>query len=473
MVNLKKIKKIHFTGIKGVGMTALALCARDLGLKISGSDVRERFVTDEILAKNKINYQIGFKKENIGRPDLLIFTGAHGGQDNPEVIYAQNKNIPVMSHAQALGLFMKAKEGISVCGVGGKTTTAAMLATVLTKNCLKPSYAIGVGAVKPLGEPGRFEKESRYFIAEADEYAASPQDRQPRFNYQYPKIIILTNLEFDHPDFYPNFEATLESFKNFIQRIPKDGLLVACFDNPRVVKLLQKVNVPYQSYGFSSKADWQIIKMRIDQQRITFKVKYKNLNFEDLTIFVPGKFNVLNATAVLVTSYFLGLNLPQIKEGLAFFQGTKRRFEFIGKIKDVFLYDDYAHHPAEIKATLEAIKNWWPHRRLIVIFQPHTYSRTKYLLTDFSQSFRFADEIIITDVYASAREKDDLGVSGEVLTAAIVNMGKKAYYLPNCEVVCQFLKKITRQGDVIFTLGAGNIFLWHEKIIKSLKTINF
>lgn len=472
-IKLKDIKKIHFTGIKGVGMTALALCVRDLGIKVTGSDIEEKFVTDKTLKQTKICWKKGFKKENVGKPDLLIYTCAHQGEKNPEVIYAKKQKIPVLSHAQALGLFMQDKESISVCGVGGKTTTSSIMATLLDQAGLNPSFAIGVGSINPLGLPGRYNKKGKYFVAEADEYITAPRIRKPRFMYQNPKIIVITNIELDHPDVYKNIGQTIDVFKKFVEKLPENGLLVCCIDNDKIKKLLQLIKVPYQTYGFSPLADWQIIKVSWLPGKMTFSIKNKDIETEDLVINIPGKFNILNATAAWVVGNFLGIGFNQLKQGLKAFKGTKRRFEFIENIDGISLYDDYAHHPIEIKATLEAAKKWFGGRRIIAVFQPHTYSRTKVLLADFAKSFIDADLIIITDIYASAREKkEDFKVSSKDLADKMRKQKANVFYLPGETQVAEFLKENTKKGDVIFTLGAGDIFLWHEDIIKKLKMKN-
>jgi len=468
-MNLKKIKKIHFTGIKGVGMTALALCAKDLGIKISGSDLEELFVTDEVLKKAGIVWQLDFKKENIGNPDLLVFTAAHGGQANVEVIAAEAKNIPVLSHAQALGFLMKEKKGISVCGVGGKTTTAAMIATTFDLAGFKPSYAIGVGKINPLGFPGRYDRRGEFFIAEADEYFTSPQDPKPRFFYQNPKIIVITNIEFDHPDVYKNLDHTLRVFKSFIKKVPEHGLVIACVDSPNVQKLLQLIKVPIITYGFSLQADWQITLINQTKEKTTFSLKYKDLTIDNLVLSVPGKFNLRNAAAAFIVAHFCGIPLSKIKQGLAGFKGTKRRFEFIKEIKGIKFYDDYAHHPVQIKATLQAARKWFKNKRIIVIFQPHTYSRTRALLEHFGRSFSEADLVIITDIYSSAREKKDPQVSGRMLVEKIKKFQPNVFYKKGENEVAEFLRLKAKRGDVIFTLGAGDIFNWRRSILSSLR----
>jgi UDP-N-acetylmuramate--alanine ligase len=469
-MDLKKIKRIHFVGIKGVGMTALALCAQDLKIKVTGSDVEEVFVTDEVLKKRQIKWQIGFKKENIvGRPDLVITTGAHGGLNNPEVKAAVNQGLKVITQGEAVGLFMEGKTGISTCGVGGKTTAAAMLATVLEKAQLKPSFAIGAGQIPSLGAPGRYDQ-GKHFVAEADEYVASPGvDDRPKFLFQKPKMVVVTNIEHDHPDVYANLEAVKEAYQKFFTKVPQDGLLVAGVDNENVRELIKKVDVPCQTYGFSKKADWQVEKIHFSQEQTLFDLSHQGIVIKEIKLQVPGKYNVLNATAAFVVGTFLGVDAKVIKEGLRFFSGTKRRFEFIGEAGGSKLYDDYAHHPTEIRATLEAARGWFPQQRLVAIFQPHTYSRTKALFTQFARAFSGANIVIFTDIYPSAREKPIPGVSARLLAQEAKKYHPQAVYCPGKKEVVEYLAEQTKPNDLILTMGAGDIFLWHQEILKSLK----
>jgi len=466
----KKINHVHFTGIKGVGMTALACCLQDMGIKISGSDVEETFVTDKILKKRKIRWRVGFSEKNlIPKPDLLITTGAHGGLNNPEVVAAKKMEIPVLTHAQALGEAMEEKRGISVCGVGGKTTTSSMIATVLNKGGRKPSYAIGVGEINPLGFPGRYAL-GEEFIAEADEYVNSPGvDNRPRFIFQNPKIIVVTNIEYDHPDVYPDFEATKNAFRSFFQKIHSGGLLLACADNRNTMEVAREFPEVLQTYGFSPRADWLVEKVYFGQRQTIFNLRHRGVIVENIRLRVPGRFNVLNATATFAVGAFLGMNFQVIKRGLEEFEGTKRRFEFIGEARGIKIYDDYAHHPTEIKQVIAAARQWFGENRLIVVFQPHTYSRTKILLEEFAKVFNDASLVVISEIYASAREKDNLGISGKILAEKIAKYHPKVFYKAGEEEVVEILKKETKAGDIIFTMGAGNIFLWHKTILKALK----
>jgi UDP-N-acetylmuramate--alanine ligase len=262
MLSLNRIKSIHFTGIKGVGMTALALCAQDLGKKISGSDTDETFPTSAILQARGIKSKIGFAPKNLpSNCDLLIFTGAHGGATNPEVIAAQKLSIPVLSHAEALALFTQNKQTIAVAGVGGKSTTSAITATVLDVAGLKPSFAVGVGNIPALGAPGRFVRKTPFFVVESDEYVTDPQTNLiPRFHHLDPFIAIITNLEHDHPDVYPTLADVFAAFKIFIDKVKPNGLVIVNIDNPRIRQLVADISRPVVSYGFSPQADWRLFR---------------------------------------------------------------------------------------------------------------------------------------------------------------------------------------------------------------------
>jgi len=447
----RAIESIHFTGIKGVGMCALALCAKDLGIKITGSDIEEHFVTDETLKKAKISWKKGFKGEHVGSPDLLVYTAAHGGKENIEVKTACEKGIPVLSHAQALGWFEEGKNGIAVCGVGGKSTTSSMIATIFEKAGLNPSWAIGVGWINPLGRPGKYNKKGKYFIAEADEYFSSPQDKTARFLYLNPKIIVITNIEHDHPDVYENLDYTLKAFKKFVEKLGKDGIVIANIDNKNVVRLLQSIKVKTLTFGKSKKADYSIDLIN------------------QINLKVPGKFNRYNALAGYAAADYCGIAKEDIKKGIELFEGTKRRFEFIKEIKGVGIYDDYAHHPMEIRATLKAAKKRFKKNRIIAIFQPHTYSRTKSLLVEFAAAFKDADIVVVNSIYASAREEKDATVSGKILAEKIEKKQNNVFYRKGEEETAEFLRKVCKKGDVVITMGAGDIFNWHNSIAKAIK----
>lgn len=454
-------------------MTALALGFQDLKKNISGSDTAEIFPTDAILKTRQIKIKLGFSSKNLPRRcDLLVYTGAHGGSNNPEVQAAKNLKISVLSHAEALGLLSATKKTIAVAGVGGKTTVSAMIAHLLDFANFKPSYAVGVGAIFSLPAPGKYVKKSPYFVAEADEFVTDPLNNlTPRFHYLKPHIAVITNIEYDHPDVYPSMAAIFDSFIKFLLPVPQTGFILINVDNPRCKQFITKLNRPVVTYGFSPLANWQIIKHYSADKKQFFTLQVNGVKWPEMILNVPGRFNLLNACAALAVAYNLGVPVDKLSVGIKKFIGTKRRFELIGTVKKISLYDDYAHHPSEIKAVLQAAKEWFPDNRIIPIFQSHTYSRTKSLLKEFCQSFTDADLVVINDIFASARETDNLGLSSRDFAAAIQAHHSQVYYCPGIKETLSFVKQHSRPGDILITLGAGNNWLWHREIIKTLKNL--
>ena len=463
--HITQAKHIHFTGIKGVGMTAAALCIQDLNIEISGSDTQDDFVTKDVLKQRQIISSIGFSPANVPpNTDLLIYTGAHQGQNNPEVVSARQKGIRIISHAQALGELMQGRIGISVCGVGGKTSICAMLANIFDYLGQKPSFAIGVGKVLNLQVPGKINQ-GKHFIAEADEYVVSPgTDHTPRFMYQNPQVIVCTNIVHDHPDEYTDISATKKAFQDFFNKLPSDGLLVINGNSGIIRELdLSGKNVVY--YGQTPKNNHWWLKesfMGQGKQLATFQNRDSEFN---LTLNVPGDFNAKNALAAYIVARYFGMEHQGIVQALQLYRGSMRRFEKVGEKDQIIYYDDYAHHPSQILATLKAAREWLPLNRLIVVFQPHTYSRTRVLLDGFAKSFSHADEVIITDIYASSREQPDPEISGYKLAQAISTHQKNVNYVPYNELI-PHIKEMLKPQDVVFTLGAGDIYQIHQKLLQ-------
>lgn len=472
---MKKNKNIHFVGVKGVGMAPLAIIAKEAGFTVSGSDIDERFITDEPLEKAGIKSIIGFDESHVKASfDLVITTGAHGGFKNVEVLKARSLGIPVWTQGQAVGEFMKGKifekdfEGVSVAGSHGKTTTTAMIATILKENRKDPSFLIGTGNISSLGSCGHYGK-GKFFIVEADEYATEPQsDKTPKFLWQEPKIGVITNIEFDHPDIFSSMTDLRKAFLDFANNIQKDGILVACADDPDTTEMLKSYRNKVVTFGFSRSADYYIDKISIEPERAFFWVNAKDAAFGEFSLGVTGKHNALNALAAIVTCLELGLSVENIKKGILAFRGTKRRLEFMGTLSSgAILYDDYAHHPTEIRKTLEAVKASYPNKKIVCIFQPHTYSRTKSLFEQFIGSFKDADTVIIMDIFASARESIDSSVSSEMLVAGISKFHKNALYISKADDVVKYIDQNNFNSDyVLITMGAGNIYKIATQIIK-------
>lgn len=468
-MSIANLRHIHFVGIKGVGMTSLALCALDLGMQVTGSDIEEVFVTDEVLKKRGITWSIRFSQNNLEpRPDLVITTGAHGGFNNPEVIAAKIAGVPVMSHAEALAEFARGKDIIAVCGVGGKTTTSSMIATILDRAGKKPSFAIGVGNIPSLGTPGRYSNEGKEFICEADEFVVSPGiDNRPRFSLLSPKVLVVTNIEHDHPDVYPTLEDTKRTFRKFFEQVPKDGILIACIDNQNVQEVIKNLKVPLATYGANHDAQWKVGDIKFRETETQFSLLHSDRGLT-LRLQIPGRFNVLNSTAAFIAARFLGVEESDAAGGLHNFLGSQRRFEKVGEVNRVLVYDDYAHHPTEIISILRATREWFPKRRIIAVFQPHTYSRTKALFNEFAQSFKEADIIALMDIYASLRETDTLGVNSQLLAKETQKYHKNTFYTKGHKEAIEFLLKNAKSEDVILTLGAGNIFYIHKDLLEGL-----
>jgi len=465
-------RAIHFVGIKGVGMTPLAIIAKEAGFIVTGSDLGETFITDYALEKAGIVPFVGFSKKHISNPYLVITTGAHRGFENIEVKTAREKGIAVLTKGQAVGLFMdggifgRKFTGISIAGSHGKTTTTAMLATVLSINKLDPSYLVGTGSIYPLGLPGHYGK-GDFFIAEADEYATEPRfDSTPQFLWQHPRFAIFTNIELDHPDIYPKMEDVRDAFLSFANQGGKDFILVACGDDPQIQQLLSEYEGKRITYGFSSLNDFVLNRVYSSTDGTIFRLATKGVDIGEFSISIPGEHNALNASGVVALCLELGLNYPQIKNGLSEFRGSKRRMEFVKRLKSgALVFDDYAHHPTEIKKTLSTFRRIYPNKKIICIFQPHTYSRTKKLFGQFLNSFLDADIVILTNIFPSSREKEDKTISSEILVDRMKSIHPNVLFLPELLDVVEYIGKQRFSGDsLIITMGAGDVYKISEEL---------
>lgn len=466
-------KSAYLIGIKGVAMTALATYLHQKGYQVSGSDVVEVFHTDAVLKEQGIQVKTGFHTENVDRQaEFVVVTGAHGGMTNPEAKEAQKLGLPTLMHGKFLGGLMEGKFGISVAGCHGKTTTSAIIASLLTNAGLKPSYAVGTAQINDLGYAGHYGL-GKYFIAEADEYMTCPlTDRTPRFLWQKPKVLVITNIDYDHPDAFNNIEEIKTSFIQLANSLPEESMIVICQDDRNAVSIIPHLKNKVYTYGFSPKSDYRIEKIYFGDGLSSMRVSYNNTDLGDFIIHIPGRHNLLNSLAASVVANLIGLSWKVISENLKKFRGTRRRFEKISETGSMLLYDDYAHHPSEIKTTLASFKNWFPNRRMIVIFQPHTYSRTKVLLSDFAGSFKEADIVIFSDIYPSAREKLDQTISSKILMIEANKYKRNANYYGGKIQILSFLKDNLKPGDLVVMMGAGDIFSWQKDFINLLKNYN-
>lgn len=477
MHSLDSTRSIHFVGIKGIAMTALALWANDRGIAVTGSDVKTEFPSDSMLKNAGIAVSSGFSSTHINdsaKPDLVIYTGAHEGVDNIEVKTAIARGIPILSHGMALGLAMVGKSQITVAGSHGKTTTSAMIATILTHAGYDPSYAIGCGEIFGLGKPGHCGK-GEFFVAEGDEYVTDKShDDTPRFLWQTPEVLVVTNIGFDHPDVYASLSDVQHAFVRLQKKLTGMKTTVVNADDPSSTVLYPSGKTV--SFGTTSSADYQVVDISnremttgtTKERRSAFTLKHKGKTVEAFILNVAGKHNALNAAAAGIACHAIGLSWKQITNGLCSFYGTKRRFEKIGEAQGILYYDDYAHHPDEIRATTVSARSWFLGRRLICVFQPHTYSRTKALLADFAKSFSNCDVVVLTDIYASAREHDTMGITGKTLVSEVSKHHKDVRYAPDANAVYKALKNMIHDNDVVFFMGAGDIYNWEKIIVQKL-----
>lgn len=461
----------YLVGIKGVAMTAMAELLLDAGKTVYGSDLAEDFVTQPILDKLGISIDTGFTSPLPASVEVLIYTAAHQGVHNPQVQAAQKNGIVCLSQAEALAEFFNQKKGIAVCGVGGKSTVSAMISWIFEKTNRNPSYAVGVGQILGLEKTAQWNPASEYFIAEADEYVTDPSARKqgieitPRFSYLKPHITVCTNIKFDHPDVYTDFDHTLSVFTTFFNQIDPQGTLLVNENDAQLVSEYSAAHLV--TFGKQASATFCYAIDPTNQQpgKNAGALVHETKSYP-ITLKIPGEYNLANATAAIAGAYYAGIPIEESIQALATFASTQRRFEYIGEKNGVQYYDDYAHHPNEIYSVIKALKTWYPTQNKIIAFQPHTYSRTKQLLHEFVHSFKDANSVYLLDIFASAREESDPTITSDILCELI----KKSY--PNCAVenvhtvagLAQKLKETTQQGDVVITLGAGDIYKAHNEV---------
>jgi UDP-N-acetylmuramate--alanine ligase len=466
-VNLLEYNNFYLVGIKGVAMTSMAQILIDANKKVSGSDIEEEFVTQEILNKIQVKIDHNFETPLPSEIDCVIYTAAHDALENPQVKEALNRQIPVISQAEAMAWFFNQQQGVAVCGVGGKSTVSAMLTWILNDLELKPSFSVGVGSIPGLEKTGQWNPQAKYFIAEADEYVINPQAGEsdeeiiPRFSFLKPQLTICTNLKFDHPDVYQDFKHSKQTYNQFFSQIKPNGKLII---NLNDLNYLNNTSLPTLTFGEAPAADLYLKNYHSKEGNTISEFYYQQQKFE-LKLQIPGKFNVLNALAAILAATQLEIEPQQAILALSTFSSTKRRFEYIGEKNGVKYYDDYAHHPHEIKATVDALDDWYPQQRKVIAFQSHTYSRTKELFDEFVESFSEAKEVVMIDIFSSAREKPDPTISSTKLCEAIENKyHSSAQNLKSIEKLAQYCKTQLNSGDILITLGAGDIYLVHEII---------
>ena len=453
---------IHFVGIGGIGMSGIAEVLHNLGYEVTGSDVKESDTTNRLNSLG-IKVYIGHRAENVDDAHVVVISSAVS-KDNAEVVEAKRKSIPVIPRAEMLAELARMKYGILVAGAHGKTTTTSLIATVIASSGLDPTVVIG-GKLRATGSNARLGQ-GDFLVAEADESDGS-------FLRLSPTIAVVTNIDREHMDFFKTMDSLRDAFLSFINKVPFYGVSIVCIENEELRKLLPYVHRRYITYGLSPDADAYAADIKKGFMTVSFDVVYKGENLGNFSLPVPGVHNILNSLAAIIVARELKIEAGLIKEALKKFSGIQRRFELKGEEKGIKVFDDYGHHPTEIKATLNAAKDGLLARqgagRLCVIFQPHRYTRTKDLMDEFTPCFSEADILCLMDIY-SAGEKPINGIDSNALLDRIKKTGHKdAAYFPDRGKLMENLLMRLKSGDVVFTLGAGDVWKLGEEMLEKLR----
>jgi UDP-N-acetylmuramate--alanine ligase len=460
---VKQRAPIHFIGIGGIGLSAIAKILLEEGHRVSGSDLQLSPLTANLEALGASIYK-GHAAGNVGPADLVIMSSAIR-PDNPEVVAARQRGIPVIKRDQMLGRMMEGRYGIAVAGTHGKTTTTAMIAWLLTQAELDPTFIVG-GVVENLGTNAQ-AGQGEHFVIEADEYDYTFLGLKPR-------LAVVTVIEMDHPDCFRDLGEVTDAFIRFVSLVPEDGSVVGCGDEDRVRAVIQELaeskgkrgRPQVVTYGLDAGVDWQAVEIRSSEVGGSDFVALKEGRpVGAFGLQLPGLHNVQNALAAIAVADHLRLDLAGVGTALREFRGTKRRFEHKGTAGGMIVIDDYAHHPTEIRATLAAARGRYPDSEIWAVFQPHTYSRTRALLHEFAESFGDADHVIVVDIYA-AREYDDLGVSAADIVARMAH--PDAHHIAALDEAVGYLLQRLKPDDVLITLGAGDGYLVGERVLASL-----
>jgi UDP-N-acetylmuramate--alanine ligase len=457
MYRKRKIQHIHFVGIGGIGMSGIAEVLLNLGYHISGSDVKETEVTRRLQALGcEIFY--GHRKENMREADVVVISSAIR-QGNPEIEVAEQRLIPVIPRAEMLAELMRMKIGIAIAGTHGKTTTTSLIATVLAAGGLDPTVVIG-GRLNSIGSNARLGQ-GDFLVAEADESDGS-------FLKLMPTIAVVTNIDPEHLDYYHGIEEIKEAFLSFLNKIPFYGLAVLCLDHPNIQSLIPRLKKRFTTYGLTTQADFQAKEIVFEGLSATFDALHHQKEIGRLKLQMPGLHNVYNALATLATAFELDIPFEVVQETLQDFSGIQRRFQIKGEKNGILIVDDYGHHPVEIVATLRAARTGWG-RRIVAVFQPHRYTRTQALFQDFMTAFNDANVLILTDIYPAGEDRIE-GVEAKALYEGIRDYGHKdVTYIADKKEIVNHLLRIITPGDVVITMGAGDIWQVSEELVKQLE----
>jgi UDP-N-acetylmuramate--alanine ligase len=453
-----KIRRIHFVGIGGIGMSGIAEVLLNQGYEVSGSDLRESEVTRRLASLGcEITY--GHRKENVKDADVVVVSSAIR-KGNPEVEAAEERLIPVIPRAEMLAELMRMKRGIAIAGTHGKTTTTSLIATVLGAAGLDPTVVIG-GKLNSLGSNAKLGQ-GEFLVAEADESDGS-------FLKLMPTIAVVTNIDPEHLDYYrKGIEEIKEAFLGFINRIPFYGLAVLCLDHPNVQSLIPRLKKRFTTYGLTTQADFRAKEISFDGLLTRFRVIQGQEEVGELQLRMPGLHNVYNALATVATAFELDIPFRVIQDALRHFAGIQRRFQIKGEKRGILIVDDYGHHPMEIQATLKAARTGWS-RRIVAVFQPHRFTRTQALFQDFLTAFYDADILILTEIYPAGEDRIE-GVEAKALFEGIREYGHKdVTFVADKRQIVSHLLKVIEPGDLVITMGAGDIWQVADELVERLQ----
>jgi UDP-N-acetylmuramate--alanine ligase len=451
-----RFKRLHFVGIGGAGMSGIAEILLNLGYAITGSDSTPSEVT-EYLQTQGVDIQRGHVAENVANTDVVVISSAID-PDNPEVVEARRLGVPVIKRAEMLGELMRLKFSVGVAGTHGKTTTTSMIGRILQAADFQPTLVVG-GIVAELGTGAALGK-GDYLVAEADEYDRS-------IFAMFPSMAVVLNIEPDHLDCYEDVDDLRNAFLEYINRVPFYGMAVLSADDANIARLIPEVHRPYVTFGFTDDADYRAVDLRRENGRSLFSVFHREDHLGEIALQLPGQYNVANALAAIAAANELEVPFETVQKTLAEFKGVSRRFEVVGEANDVLVVDDYAHHPTELRAVLSAARESYD-RRLIAVFQPHLYSRTRDFVAEFAEVLALADYCILTDIYP-AREEPIEGITSDLIRRVAEKNGATNFsYVGVKENALDEIERLVKPGDLVMTIGAGSITHIRQMILQRL-----
>lgn len=453
----RSINRVHFVGIGGIGMSGIAEILLDQGFAVSGSDLHTSEVTER-LTEQGARVFMGHSAENILGADVVVYSSAVKPEDNPETSEALKRKIPVIRRAEMLAEVTRMKYGVAVAGTHGKTTTTSMTGLVMIEGMLDPTVIVG-GKLSSLGGTNARLGHGEWTVVEADEFDRS-------FLTLAPTIAVINNMEREHLDIYSDLDDIKGAFIEFANKVPFYGFVALCLDENSLLDIMPFIKKRVIGYGTTPQCDVRAVDINFHERKSTFKLLYHGENLGEITVGVPGEHNIKNALAAITVGLETGVKFEQIAKALMGFTGVYRRFEVKGEKNDIMVIDDYAHHPTEVRSTLEAIRKGWRERRVIGVFQPHTFTRTRDFYEDFGKAFFNADIVIITDVYP-ARERPIQGITGAIVADSALRFGhRNVIYVENKEELTSKILEIVKPQDIVITMGAGDIWKTANEVIE-------